>query len=166
MTNQPTPYSRKKSELQKRVCSPRWWTWVIYSHFPSSFRLEWRLPDIKDGDQIGSTTMTARTNPTPSSYVLPRRRTLSHKMRVELLRLEIRWTNQVKVKAWPILSGSGALSQKLIFCDMLIAKSFEIMRLTDSYVAGAWHPLPPSPSSTSFLHGQRRRKTLCNTLIC
>jgi len=124
---------------------------------------------MKDGDRIGSTTMTAQTNPTPSSYVLPRRSTLSYKVRAGLIGSKIRRTKQVKVEGRPIFSGRRALSRKLIFCDKLITKT-NILRLPDSKAAGSWHQFPPSPSFHSLSSiWWRRRKTLqptrCNAPI-
>ena len=93
-----TPYSEEEvRSLEERVLLGDEPEQCTRTPLPASHHNE---DDRKDSDQIGSTAITTRTNPTPSSYVPPTRRTLSHKMRVGSVRSEISQTNQITHPSW------------------------------------------------------------------
>ena len=84
-------------------------------------------------------------------------------MRAGLIRSEIRWINQVKVEALPILLGSKALSWKLIFCNKLIVKT-DVLCQSDSQTARAQQSFLII-SILSLSSVEQRRRTTWQSII-
>ena len=135
-------------------------TWAMYHHSPPDFRPEWRLPEMKDGDWIGYTAwLPGKTALLPHTYY--------REGELWATRWEIDWSDRRSVEqtrsieARPIISGSRALSRKLMFCDKLIAKN-NILRLPNSQPAGARYPFPPSNSLLLFPPPDKEEERDCN----